>query len=118
MQGKEFGQYNLAVLKTDGAKIGVIASNYLLDDQFLSNNQENLALALNMVDYLSRITSYNVCYTKLLRIFGGGTFGNVDVDVDFVEVLGNTKDRGLGADEGNSRLAGLFHDRTEFACEN
>ncbi len=53
MQGKEFGQYNLAVLKTDGAKIGVIASNYLLDDQFLSNNQENLALALNMVDYLS-----------------------------------------------------------------
>ncbi|MFA6250229.1 MAG: GldG family protein [Candidatus Shapirobacteria bacterium] len=43
----------VAAIESEDKKIAVVSSDDFIKDQFVYNNQQNLALALNLVDYLS-----------------------------------------------------------------
>ncbi len=50
----EKGKHIIAAIKTDGVRLGVIADADFVRNQFIVNNQQNLAFAINMIDYLSQ----------------------------------------------------------------
>lgn len=49
----EVGEKVLAAIVTDKAKIAVVGDSDMIDDQFVSNNQQNLIMTFNLIDYLS-----------------------------------------------------------------
>ena len=51
--GQDLGKKPIAALVTDKARLAVIGNVNFIKDQFASNSQENLALAFNLIDYLS-----------------------------------------------------------------
>lgn len=52
--GESESKYTLAAVNTEDRKIAVVADSDFIKDGFLSNNQQNLLLALNLVDYFSQ----------------------------------------------------------------
>lgn len=72
--GETGTKYDLAAINTDGVKVAVVADADFIKDNFLINNQQNLLLALNLVDYFSQdqtllaIRSKNISNSPLAQI--------------------------------------------------
>jgi len=69
---KNFGEskgekYTLGAINTDEGKVAIIGSGEMIKDQFVQNNQQNLMLALNLVDYFSQDASLLAIRGKSLR---------------------------------------------------
>lgn len=56
----------LAAINTSGIKVALIANSFFIQDNFVQNNQQNLVLALNLVDYLSQDSSLFQIRSKLV----------------------------------------------------
>ncbi len=51
--GKELNQSVVGAINRKIGKVAVIGNSHFVDDQFLSNSQHNLALGINLIDYVS-----------------------------------------------------------------
>lgn len=61
------GKQVMAAINTNGVKMAVIGDADLIKDQFVSNNQQNLLMVLNLVDYFSQDDSLLSIRSKNLR---------------------------------------------------
>jgi ABC-type uncharacterized transport system involved in gliding motility auxiliary subunit len=61
------GKQVLGAINSQEAKLAVIADFDFIKDQFVSNNQQNLAVVLSMVDYFSQDSSLLTIRSKNLR---------------------------------------------------
>jgi hypothetical protein len=60
-------KYALGVINTDGIKMALIGDSDMIKDNFVVNNQQNLIMALNLVDYFSQDSSLMAIRTKILK---------------------------------------------------
>lgn len=56
----------LGAMNLEGVKIALIGDVEMISDQFVTNNQQNLLLALNMVDYFSQDSTFLQIRTKMV----------------------------------------------------
>jgi ABC-type uncharacterized transport system involved in gliding motility auxiliary subunit len=64
----EGNKYTLGAINTDnGVKLAVVGDSDLIKDSFVTNNQQNLLLPLNLVDYFSQDTSLMSIRSKILK---------------------------------------------------
>jgi len=61
------GKQVIGAINSQEAKLAVIADADFIKDQFVSNNQQNLAVVLNLVDYFSQDSSLLTIRSKNLR---------------------------------------------------
>ena len=61
------GKKPLGAINTETARLAVVSNAGLLQDQFVVNNQENLALAFNLIDYLLQDDSLLAIRTKTIQ---------------------------------------------------
>jgi ABC-type uncharacterized transport system involved in gliding motility auxiliary subunit len=60
-------KYAMGAINTDGVKMALIGDADMFKDNFVVNNQQNLLLALNLVDYISADPSLMAIRTKILK---------------------------------------------------
>lgn len=51
--GSDWGKKAMAAINTEGQKIALVADSDFINDQFVVGNQQNMFLALNLIDYMS-----------------------------------------------------------------
>jgi len=51
--GTNWGKKALAAINTEGRKVALVADSDFIKDQFVVSNQQNMFLALNLIDYMS-----------------------------------------------------------------
>lgn len=72
------GQHTVAAINTEGIKVATIADSDFIADEFVVNSQQNMSLALNLVDYFSsdasllEIRSKNLTSKPLMTISDRG----------------------------------------------
>lgn len=66
--GENMGKQVIGAINTDKVKIALVSAPQMIHDQFVANNQQNLLLALNMVDYFSQDSSLLTIRGKNLQI--------------------------------------------------
>lgn len=57
----------VGAINVDGAKVVLVADSDMIRDQFVANNEQNLTLALNLVDYFSQDPRLMLIRSKTLR---------------------------------------------------
>ncbi len=60
----------MAVIRTEGVKVGLVGDSDFVKDSFSQNNQQNLVFALNFVDYLSAEDGLFDIRAKDIRVSG------------------------------------------------
>jgi len=60
-------QFDLGAINTKGVRMALVADSDMIKDNFVANNQQNLLLVLNLVDYFSQDTSLLGIRSKMLR---------------------------------------------------
>lgn len=60
-------KYVLGAINTDGVKMALIGDSDMIKDNFVVNNQQNLLMALNLVDYFSQDSSLMSIRAKILK---------------------------------------------------
>lgn len=60
-------KYVLGAMNTDGVKMAIIGDEDMIKDNFVVNNQQNLLMALNLVDYFSEDPSLMAIRAKILK---------------------------------------------------
>jgi len=66
---RELSSYPLAAINIDEGKVALIGDADMIRDNFVANNQGNLVMALNLVDYFSQDSELMSIRTKSLRNF-------------------------------------------------
>jgi ABC-type uncharacterized transport system involved in gliding motility auxiliary subunit len=65
--GVDQKKYVLGAIRTDGVKMALIGNEEMIKDNFVINNQQNLLMALNLVDYFSQDSSLMAIRAKILK---------------------------------------------------
>ena len=60
-------KYVLGAINTDGVKLALMGDADMIKDNFVVNNQQNLLMALNMVDYFSQDPTLMAIRAKILK---------------------------------------------------
>jgi ABC-type uncharacterized transport system involved in gliding motility auxiliary subunit len=63
----EKNKYTLGVMRIDGVRAALIGDTDMIKDNFVTNNQQNLIMTLNLVDYMSNDPTMLTIRSKILK---------------------------------------------------